>query len=70
MTASNPLTGRKIHTYTPTEPGRKCLALIEGFPGIFRGPTPFGAMQAAKRFAAAIDAKKPYEVKPEEQEDD
>lgn len=54
-----PITDRPIHVYTClTNPSRKPIALIEGFPMIFTGPTPMQAKRAAddwRRKAVAGD---------------
>ena len=33
------LTEQPIHTYTPTEKGRRCIAMIGRLPMIFKAPT-------------------------------
>lgn len=55
-----PLSQRKIHVYKPLQDGRKYIAMIAGFPGVFKGSTAVGASRSAKRFAEAIEAKKSY----------
>lgn len=43
-----PITERAIHVYTClSDPTRKCVALIDGWPMIFKGDTPLHAKRVA-----------------------
>lgn len=50
-----PITEMKIHTFTPTDPGQRSIALIGNLPMMFRGGTPKAAK--AKEAAAAKEAR-------------
>jgi hypothetical protein len=59
MSKVPPITERPIHVYTClSDPTRKCVALIDGWPMVFRGETPMQAKRAAdewRREAVAND---------------
>lgn len=46
--ANTPITERQIHVYScVTDPARKCVSIIDGWPMIFKGETPLRARKAA-----------------------
>lgn len=49
--SKKPITERPIHVYTClSDPSRKCVALIDGWPMIFKGETPMKAKRVADDF--------------------
>lgn len=64
-----PITERPIHVYTClSDPERKCVAIIDGLPMIFKGDSPMRAKRAADewRQKAVRDDKLLTKVKKEE----